>query len=80
MSDSLSGEAQLGCMEPELDLTLKMLKNGQIKMEVEISPDHLTQTHRFSFDIDQSYLPNLIRDCSKALDKYPIKNNRPGTE
>ncbi len=80
MSDSLSGEAQLGCMEPELDLTLKMLKNGRIKMEVEISPAHLTQTHWFRFDIDQSYLPKLIRDCRKALDKYPIKHNRSETE
>lgn len=76
MSDSLSGEAQLDCMEPELDLTLKMLKNGQIRMEVEISPAHLIQRHWFRFDIDQSYLPNLIRDCHKALDKYPIKHSR----
>jgi hypothetical protein len=80
MSDSLSGEAQLDCMEPELDLTLKMSKSGQIKMEVEISPTHLTQSHWFRFDIDQSYLPKLIRDCRKALDKYPIKHNRSETE
>jgi hypothetical protein len=80
MSDSLSGVAELGCMEPELDLKLKMLKNGQIKMEVKISPSHLTQTHWFRFEIDQSYLPKLIRDCRKALDKYPIKYGRSETK
>ncbi|HEX5082615.1 MAG TPA: hypothetical protein VFY40_11255, partial [Blastocatellia bacterium] len=80
MSDSLSGAAELGCMEPELALKLKMLKNGQMEMDVEISPDHLTQTHQFRFDIDQSYLPNLIRDCRQTLDKYPIKPDRSETE
>jgi hypothetical protein len=75
MSESLSGEALLDCMEQELDLTLTMLENSQIKMEVEITPDHLTQTHWFRCDIDQSYLPKLIRDCRKVLDKYPIKHS-----
>ncbi|MGE0127267.1 MAG: hypothetical protein AB7U82_04090 [Blastocatellales bacterium] len=80
MNDGLSSEARLDCMEQELDLKLKMLKNGQIGIEVDITPDHLAQLHWFRFKVDQSYLPNLIRDCRNVLDKYPIKDNRSETE
>ena len=75
MQASLSGTAELNCMEPELNLRLKMSERGQIKMEVTISHDHLAQTHWFKFDVDQSYLPKLIRDCADVLTKYPIKHD-----
>lgn len=74
MHASLSGEACLNCMEPELDLILKMQTSGRLTMEVEITPNHLVQKHWFQFDIDQSYLPELIRDCQRVLEKYPLKH------
>ncbi len=69
----LKGKAELPCMEPELSLTLEAKSGGQIEMVVNITPDHLHQTHRFIFEIDQTYLPKLISECGAILRKYSIK-------
>lgn len=69
----LKGKAELPCVEPELSLTLEAKSAGQIEMVVNITPDHLHQTHRFIFDIDQTYLSKLISDCRGILRKYPIQ-------
>ena len=73
MNKSLSGEADLVSLEPELVVELKMDSPGKISMRVEITPDHITQEHNFQFEIDQSYLMGLIESCRKVLAKYPIK-------
>ena len=73
MNKSLSGEADLVSLEPELVVELKMDSPGKISMRVEITPDHITQEHNFQFEIDQSYLVELIESCCKVLAKYPIK-------
>lgn len=70
---SLSGEANLECMEPELSVKLAIDKLGHVLMTVNITPDHLAQNHCFSFELDQTDLPNLIRECRTVLDCYPIK-------
>jgi hypothetical protein len=31
-----------------------------MRADVELSPEHLTQTHRMRFEIDQSCLPEII--------------------
>jgi hypothetical protein len=69
----LKGEAELPCIEPELSVKLKASSLGQIEMTVDITPDQLNQKHNFVFEIDQSYLPNLISSCKKVIDKYKIK-------
>lgn len=38
MNDTLSGEANLECMEPELSVSIKAKKHGHIAMEVHITP------------------------------------------
>jgi len=73
MNQSLSGEADLVSLEPELSVELKMSGLGQIQMKVEITPDHMTQEHCFLFELDQSYLESLIASCRALLAKYPIK-------
>lgn len=73
MNKSLSGEANLVGLEPELCVELKMKELGQISMRVEITPDHMTQEHSFQFEIDQSYLTGLIESCKKVLGKYPVR-------
>ena len=72
MNKSLSGEANLVSLEPELCVELNMKERGQISMRVEITPDHMTQEHTFQFEMDQSYLPSLIGSCRKVLAKYPF--------
>jgi hypothetical protein len=70
---SLEGQADLSCMEPELDVSITAGNSGLMNMVVKITPDHLTQKHTFEFDIDQSYLPDLILSCKRTLIEYPIK-------
>jgi hypothetical protein len=72
---NLSGEASLDCMEPELNVEMKIQPLGHILMKVEITPDNLTQFHSFEFETDQSYLPVLIKNLKKVLEKYPVKGN-----
>jgi hypothetical protein len=60
MNQSLSGAADLVSLEPELSVELKMSGFGQIEMKVEITPDHMRQEHSFQFELDQSYLQELI--------------------
>jgi hypothetical protein len=73
INKSLSGEAKLDSLEPELRVELKLKELGQISMRVEITPDRLTQRHSFQFEIDQTYLLGLIESCKQVLGKYPIK-------
>jgi hypothetical protein len=72
LSETLTGEATLGSLEPQLKATLKAQSLGHIVVEVEISPDHLEQFHRFTFNLDQSYLPPLIAACERILERYPV--------
>lgn len=60
------------CIEPNLNVSLESEKRGHITMKVDITPDNLTQEHKFIFEIDQSYLPALIEECHKVLERWPI--------
>lgn len=71
--EKLDGEARLDCIEPELFVIIKAETLGHLSMTVNITPDHLEQSHEFHFEIDQSYLPRLISSCSSILVKYPVK-------
>lgn len=73
MYKTLSGEANLNCMEPELSVKMRMHELGHISMEVSLTPDCLTQEHKFQFEVDQSYLPQLVNECRSVLAKYPIQ-------
>ncbi len=67
MYDRLEGSADLSTVEPYLGLSLRMEKTGRVVMTVEITPDHMTQEHRFEFDIDQSYLPPFLTQLRSVL-------------
>lgn len=69
----MEGDAELACMEPEISVTLKAKPLGAVEMEVQITPDQLTQEHRFNFSIDQSYLPPLLSQCVRLLNDFPIR-------
>lgn len=69
-----TASAALEPVEPELNLALEAIDCiGHVRAEVEITPDHLAQAHRFEFEIDQSYLPHIIRQCSAIVEEYPIR-------
>jgi hypothetical protein len=72
LSTTLAGEVSLSSFEPELKVTLRGQRLGHIEAEVEITPDHLSQFHRFTLDLDQSYLPALIAGCEGILERFPV--------
>jgi hypothetical protein len=75
---NLNGVAKLAYMEAALSVTLKTGSLGHVTMDVSITPDQMSQRHWFQFEIDQSYLPSLVKQCQSILEAYPIKGSRDG--
>lgn len=73
LDTTLAGEASLDCMEPYLDVRIRGERNGQATATVEVTPDNLTQFHKFIFSIDQTYYKLLIAYCRKILLDYPVR-------
>ena len=73
----LSGDSRsavLDPFEPELAVSLAIADClGHLRLQVELTPDRLTQSHKMEFDIDQSYLPGIIKQCSAIVWEYPIR-------
>lgn len=74
-SKTLAGEATLAGLEPELTVKVKVQRLGQVAVEVEITPEHLSQFHRFTLDLDQSYLPDVITSCDAVLERFPVRGS-----
>ena len=72
MNDELTGEAVLSGYEPNLKVTLSAGRLGHITGKVEITPDHLSQFHRFDVRFDQTYLSALVGSLDVVLDRYPV--------
>jgi hypothetical protein len=77
---NLAGSAGLKCMAPELHVEMQMKDAGKLVMTVNITPDNLAQRHQFNFDLDQSYLPNVVGGCREVLGKYPLKGRSAAAE
>jgi hypothetical protein len=76
LSSTLSGEANLVCIEPAIGVSIKSASLGHITMEVSITPEHLDQRHWFQFGLDQSYLDPFIKQLKVILFDYPLRGNR----
>jgi hypothetical protein len=69
----LTAEATIDPVEPNLRVSLRATDNlGHIKMHVQITQDHMSQKHELSFDIDQSYLPEIVSQCHRVLQEFPV--------
>jgi hypothetical protein len=77
MNRALSGKAELAPVEPYLHLGFEMEKLGHIDAQIYITPDNMSQYHEFREQIDQSYLPGLIRQITAVLQNYPLRGERP---
>ena len=72
-----SKSAALDPLEPEVKVSLEAADRlGHIRAQVEITPDHLAQAHRFDFEVDQSYLPGIIQQCTAIVKEYAIRGQR----
>ena len=77
--ERLQGEAILQTCEPNLLVSIRSSDRiGHMIMRVEITPEHMTQQHKFEFEIDQSYLPSLITHCRAIIAEYPVRGEGVG--
>lgn len=61
-------------LEPELGLLLEPADRlGHIRVEVTMHLEQFTQSHNVHFEIDQSYLPSIAKQCFDIVQKYPIR-------
>lgn len=75
MNNTLTGEATLSGYEPNLKVVLRADRLGHIGGQVEITPDHMAERHRFDIGgWDQTYLPTLIASCDAIMERYPVLN------
>jgi hypothetical protein len=74
LNRELKGVAELACVEPTLSVKVTCDLLGHVETVVEITPDQLVQSHRFSFSSDQTYLASAMKGCRGILTKYPVKN------
>lgn len=74
----LNRTAKLECIEHDLVATVTCGLRGEIKVIVEITPDQLTQSHRFIFETDQSYLAATLAGLERLLERFPVKGTPEG--
>lgn len=67
---TLSGKAELDCMEPNINVCITLNQRGQGELRVNITPDNVYEQHFFCENIDQSYLKSVITNLSKILTNY----------
>jgi hypothetical protein len=72
-------EAKFEPREPNLNFTLRWTDAvGHLDLLVNVTPDHLTQSHHFRFDLDQTYVDPLRRACERILARYTASVARGG--
>jgi len=71
---NLVGEAALRCMEPNLQIVVRCCDAlGHVTVQVMITPNHMTQSHEFKFELDQTYLGSLLDGCRNVLSNWPVR-------
>ena len=71
---TLSGEARLETLEPNLKVTVAFIDAlGHAEVRVDVTPDQLVQQHRFIDGTNQSYLQKTVRQLRAVLRDYPLR-------
>lgn len=74
LAHTLHGIARFEPLEPAFRLEFAGDGKGHIAVTVDLTPDHLTQRHRFEIAIDQTFLGPILAGCRKILDAYPPRD------
>jgi len=72
LSQTLAGSAVLDCMEPGLRVELVARTLGHVAVKIQMTPDHMTESHCFKSEMDQTYLPSIVKACRMLLERFPI--------
>jgi hypothetical protein len=71
---TFSGLAELSFYEPHVKARITLNEKGQGSLYVEINcPDSMTEEHKYTFEIDQTYIGPLIQDLTKVLSMHEAK-------
>jgi hypothetical protein len=70
---TLVGTASLTCLEPNLAVEVRGSETGQVTAIVKLTPEPVTQSHEFTFELDQTYLKPAIAMGRAILARYPAK-------
>jgi hypothetical protein len=62
--------AEMNPLEPNLVIGLTGSSRGRLRIDVRITPDPMTQEHRFFFDADIAYLAGPIAQCREILQQF----------
>jgi hypothetical protein len=73
LNDVLKGEAVLGCMEPNLRVEMHAKSLGHIEVKTTLTPDHMTESHGFTEQIDQTFLPGILEGLRLVMSRYPVR-------
>src|SRR5262249_58124337 len=73
-----AGSADMSPLEPNLAVSLTGSSRGRLRIDVRITPDSMTQEHRFFFDADMAYLASPIEQCREILRRFPAAERVPG--
>jgi hypothetical protein len=66
-----ASSAGMSPLEPNLAVSLTGSSKGRLRIDVRITPDSMTQEHRFFFDADVAYLAGPIEQCRAILRRFP---------
>lgn len=75
LSNSLKHTAMPDFIEPNLKMEFEVISDQDIKMKVDLSPDHLRETHSYFFEINKETLRACIREIEEVLNSYPIRGH-----
>src|SRR5262245_38054617 len=64
--------AGINPLEPNLAVRLTGNSRGSLRIDVRITPDSMTQEHRFFFDADLAYLAEPIAQCREILRQFAV--------
>jgi hypothetical protein len=73
-----ASSAEMMPLEPNLVVSLTASSRGRLRIDVRVTPDSMTQEHRFFFDADIAYLSGPIDQCREILGRFPAVERVPG--
>jgi|SRR6185312_6966740 len=79
LDKDLKGSAAFECIEPNLHVEIHAKNLGHLEMKTRITADHMTESHEFREQIDQTFLAPLISGLRAVLTRYPMRDPAMGT-
>ena len=77
LARSLEHVATLDSLEPNLLIEVSTIDRvGHLRVRTTITGEHLTESHHFDHEADQSYIPHWTAACKRVLDRFPVRKDR----